>query len=228
MSAAWVTPEGFLCPMRWMVDFADAARFANASLRDARLDGEPRPDPRLVARRLGVTVISSPRHYLVGGVAQAALVGKRGVIRRAKDLRGSRLLFVLGHELGHLALMRSGHVVPSASVEAWCNAFAGALLVPRAPLAEAWGIGGDLGDVLERWPDVAPTCLALRVGEAGLASSVVVQGRSVRYARAERYDERAVVDVGVEASRLGSAVRPGVAKGWRLSEVRSRAAVVAA
>jgi hypothetical protein len=134
--------------------------------------------------------------------------------------------FAIAHELGHRVLVLTRRGVEGMDVESWSNAFAGALLVPDAALRAAWQIGHDLQDLIERYPNVAPTCLALRVGEARLADAVVVQGAAVRYVRSETAPTRELVELGREAARVGRVVRPGVAKAWRLADVARRAAVV--
>lgn len=202
--------------------FGHAQEMATLTLDEARLGAEVAPDPRLVAKRLGVVLATAPARAILGGVAQAGRLGSGFVIRRASGLPEPLARFAVAHELGHIAVMRHG--LTTADEEAWCNAYAGALLLPREPLAETWRRGHDLGDVLERWTNVPPTCVALRVGEAGLAGTLVVQGLAVRYTRGVRSHAPELVTLGAEAARTGRA-RSGVANAWRLADRAGRAAV---
>lgn len=202
----------------------DPSHAATRSLVEARMDGDPRPDPRLVAHRLGITIVSAPPRSILGGVAQIGRLGPGYLIRRARGLPVPQLIFAIAHELGHIAVRRFGLRVDHE--EAWANRFAGALLVPREPLTEAWARGGDVADALACWPSVPPTCIALRIGEAGLAETIVVQAGETRYARTEREPSQEAVRVGVQAARRGRAARSGIAKGWRMTDAPRRAAVV--
>lgn len=203
------------------VDFTDAASSAGAVLRAVRLDGDVRPDPRLVCRRLSVRLELVAPHTIRGGHA-ARYVGFGDRIIRRRGLPPWLDAWALAHELGHRTL--GARRVDDE--EGWCNAFAGSLLVPPEPLFDRWRRGHDLADLIECYPNVAPTCLALRVGEARLADTVVVQGVATRYVRAECEPSCELVALGVEAARSGRAHRPGVAKAWRMPEVPRRAAVV--
>jgi len=207
------------------IDFEDAAASAAATLKAARMDGEERPEPRLVCKRLGVRLELVAPHVLRGGhSARYSVVGDR-IIRR-RGLRPSWDAFLLGHELGHRYRRLAGRPHDDQE-EAWCNAFAGALLVPSETLFYRWHRGHDLGDLIEAYPNVAPTCLALRVGEARLADTIVVQGRQPRYVRAGVAPSPEMIDVAAEAARHGRATRAGVAKAWRMIDGPTRAAVVA-
>lgn len=204
--------------------FSDAEGWADAVAREARLDGDEAPDPRLIAKRLGVTLVSAPARSILGGVGQMGRLGDGYLIRRAAGLAPSHAAFVVAHELGHVTVRRLGLRVDDE--EAWANAFAGALLLPRSPLQRVWRRGCDLGDVLEAWPNVPPTCAALRIGEARLADTIVIQGRVARYVRGEIAPSPELIPVAIEAVRSGRASRPGIAKAWRLPEVPRRAALV--
>jgi hypothetical protein len=207
-----------------MIDFADADASAASVLRDACMDGDDAPDVRTVCRRLGVRLELVPPHVLRGNhAARYSAIGDR-IIRR-RGLPSHIDAFVLGHELGHRYCRQAGRPLDDLE-DRWCNAFAGALLVPSEPLSAQWRRGHDLADIIEAYPNVAPTCLALRLGEARLASTVVVQGRATRYVRAECPPSSEIVMLGVEAARLGRASRHGLAKAWRMPEVSRRAAVV--
>jgi len=205
-------------------DLDDPQAWAAAILREVAMDGDEAPDPRRVAKRLSVTIVSSPARSILGGYGQMGRLGDGWVIRRAAGLPLPVLLFTIGHELGHIAIRRYG--VRVADEEPWCNVFAGALLLPRDPLRHAWVRGGDLGDVIERWPNVSPTCAALRLGETRLAETMVIQGRAMRYVRMEAEPSQDLIALGVEAARAGRAARPGLAKAWKMPEVPRRAAVV--
>lgn len=203
------------------VDFIDAAASAASVLKAARLDGDGRPDARLVCRRLGVRLELVAPHVIRGGHA-ARYVGYGDRIVRRRGLPAWLDVWALAHELGHRTL--SGRSIEDE--EGWCNAFAGALLVPPEPLFDRWRRGHDLADVIEAYPNVAPTCLALRVGEARLAGTIVIQGSAPRYVRTDVDVRGDLITLGVEAARAGCAVRPGIAKAWRMPEVPRRAAVV--
>lgn len=206
------------------VDFEDATASAAATLRAARMDGEERPPVRVLCRRLEVKLELVAPHVIRGGHA-ARYVGLGDRIVRRRGLPPWLDSWALAHELGHRVLVTEERD-DVEDVEGWCNAFAGAVLVPREPLLARWRIGHDLADLIEAYPDIAPTCLALRVGEARIADAVVVQGRAVRYVRAGAPPTAELVTLGVEAARAGRAWKPGVAKAWRLPEVAQRAAVV--
>jgi hypothetical protein len=209
--------------MSRLVDFEDAAASAVATLREARMDGDRSPDVRLLCRRLGVRLELVAPHVLRGGhVARYTSIGDRIVRRRGLPPWLER--WWIAHELGHRWLARVGRAVEDE--EGYAHAFAGALLVPAEPLFDRWRRGHDLADLIEAYPDVAPTCLALRVGEARLAGTVVIQGVGVRYVRAEIEPSREMVALGTEAARAGHAIKPGIAKAWKLPEVARRAAVV--
>jgi hypothetical protein len=207
------------------IDFDDAAASAAATLRAGRLDGEPRPDVRLLCRRLAVRLELVPPYVLRGGhAARYSAVGDKIVRRRALPTHVDA--FVLAHELGHRWRYLAGVPFDEVREEHWCNAFAGALLVPGESLFTLWRRGHDLSDLMEAYPHVAATCLALRVGEARLAETVVVQGQAVRHIRASRAPGVELVALGVEAARSGRASSPGLARAWRMPEVPRRAAVI--
>lgn len=206
------------------VDFEDAQAWAESTLREVSLDGVDAPDPRRVAKRLGVTIVSAPAHTILGGQGQMGRLGDGWVIRRAAGLDLRALLFTVAHELGHITIRRNGLRVPDE--EPWSNVFGAALMVPREPLRDAWRRGFDLRDLAERWPSVGSTCLALRVGEARLADALVVQGRALRYVRMEAEPSQDLIEIGVEAVNSGHASRPGVARAWRISDAPRRAAVL--
>lgn len=206
-------------------DFDNASAAAEATLRTVRLDGEQAPDMRLLCRRLAVKLEVVAPFVLRGGHAgRYSAVGDRIVRRRG--LPAHLEAFVLAHELGHR--WRARLAIPfDESEERWCNAYAGALLVPLAPLFAVWHRGHDLADLIETYPNVAPTCLALRLGETRLARAVVVvQGRDVRHVRNTGAPGPGVVALGIEAARRGHASSPGLAKAWRMPESPNRAAVV--
>lgn len=195
------------------VDFEDAAASAAATLREARMDGDRAPDLRVLCKRLGVRLELVAPHVLRGNhAARYAAIGDRIVRRRG--LPPPRDAFLLGHELGHRYRRRAGYAFDDVE-EGWCNAFAGALLVPPEPLFDRWRRGHDLGDIIDAYPHVAPTCLALRVGEARLAGTVVVQGVGVRYVRADIGPSREIVQLGVEAARAAISGRPRGGSGAR-------------
>jgi hypothetical protein len=206
------------------INFDDAQAWAAATLREVAMDGDDAPDPRRVAKRLSITIVSAPARSILGGFGQMGRFGDGWLIRRAVGLPLPALLFTVAHELGHIAVRRYGLRVQDE--DPWANAFAGALLLPRDPLRLAWRKGGDLGDVVERWPNVAPTCAALRLGETGLAGTAVIQGRALRYIRMEAEPSQDLIALGVEAARAGRAMRPGIAKAWRMVDAPRRAAVV--
>lgn len=206
------------------IDFEDAAASAAALIRAKQMDGERSPNERVLCRRLGVRLELVAPHVLRGGhAARYSGVGDRIVRRRGLPPWLDR--WVIAHELGHRWRRQAG--LPfEESEEGWCNAFAGALLVPGEPLFDRWKIGHDLWDLVEGYPTVAPTCLALRVGETRLAETVVVQGLCPRYVRADHEVTRELVTLAVEAARCGRAAKPGIAKAWKMPEVPRRAALV--
>lgn len=176
-----------------------------------------------MCRRLEVRLELVAPHVLRGGhAARYSVIGDR--ISRRRGLPPFLDSFSLAHELGHRWLRKAGRVM-NEDEEAWCNAFAGALLVPHTPLVDLWRRGHDLGDLLAAYPNVSATCIALRIGEARLAETFVVQGEATRYVRANHAPSPDLVRLGVEAARRGRAFRAG-AKAWRMPEVPRRAAVV--
>jgi hypothetical protein len=208
--------------MFW-IDFEDAAASATSTLKAARMDGDEAPDARLLCKRLAVRLQLVPPHTLRGNhAARYSALGD--LIVRRRGLPPQVEGFMLGHELGHRYRRHAGHPYDH-SEELWCNAFAGALLVPDYALCDVWRRGHDLGDLVEMYPNVAPTCLALRVGEARLAQILIVQGTIARYVRSHCEPTPDLINLGVEAVHSGRAQRPGLAKAWRLPEAARRAAV---
>lgn len=190
------------------------------------MDGDPAPNLRLLCKRLPEPVrleLVSPFVLRGNHAARYSAIGDQ-IIRR-RGLEPWEDQWWLGHELGHRYRRRAGRPFDETE-EAWCNAFAGALLVPAEPLLRGWQIGHDLGDLIERFPSVAPTCLALRLGEAELAETAIVQGAALRYVRTHHVVAPEVLKLGIEAARRGCASRVGLGKAWRLPEVPRRAAVV--
>jgi hypothetical protein len=202
------------------VDFDDAASSAELTLRAVKMDGADRPSVRVVCRELGVRLELVAPHVIRGG-HHARYVGLGDRIVRRRGLPPWLDAWALAHELGHRALGR--RVVED--VEGWCDAFAGAMLVPAAGLFDRWRRSRDLTKLMATYPDVAPTCLALRVGETRLADVIVVQGRSLRYVRAAN-DVPSALTLGLEAMARGHASQDGVTA-WRMADAPRRAAVVA-
>jgi hypothetical protein len=211
--------------MQIAIDFEDAAACAAAVIAGAKMEGEERPDPVLVARAHGVPVYATDRRFMVGRIGDSAEVDGRQAIYVRKGVDGPLLLFTVAHELGHVCLRRWGRRVEGE--EAWCNAFAGALVLPHHALVEEWRRGGELRAVLRRWRHLPPTCVALRLGETHLADVFVVQQRALRYARAKVAPTPALLEVG-HATAAGARRRagPGI-RAARLSDGAVRAVVVA-
>lgn len=207
-----------------MVDFDDAETHAAAMLREARLDGDDTPNPRLVAKRVDVRLIRSPKHFMLGGgLGQRGMLDGRHVVRVRAGLSEHVERFVVAHELGHVAARRWNLRLDDE--EGWCNAFAGALMLPRRSVRSAWTKLGDLAEFVVHWPHVPPTCAALRLGEIRAADVYVVQGRQVIYARAEEVSGGDILRAASEALDIGSTERAGL-RAARLPEVARRAAVM--
>jgi len=207
------------------VDFDDAVASSAAFLRRLRMDGLHRPNLRRACREESIRLELVAPHVLRGGhLARYNPIGDSIVRRRGLDER--RDGFAIGHELGHRYWAKAGRPFGGEDEEAWCNVFAGALIMPREPLAAFWRRGHDLADLMEAYPHVSPTCIALRLGEARLAEVLVIQGTGLRYVRADVRPTDDLVQLGVEAARYGKAVRSGIGRGWRMADAFRRAAVI--
>ncbi len=198
--------------------------FAALALREARMDGDDRPDARLLCKRLGMTIVLSPASRFVGrNHAQVGTLDGRPIIRIRKGLAPWLERFNMLHEAAHVMLAR--WAVEREDEEEIANGMAGAMSIPRDSLRHVWRRGADLRDVIESWPDVGPTCCALRLGEGRFADTAVTVGRKVLYVRSERHIDRALVDLAAEASSGALAVFAG-ARAYPLADGRRRAAVV--
>lgn len=203
------------------IDYIDASADADRVLRSVRMDGAEQPDPRAICRDLGVRLELVAPHVLRGGHA-ARYTGFGDRIIRRRGMPPWMDAWAIAHELGHRTL--GARVIED--VESWCNAFAGALLVPASSLFVRWRRARSLASLFEAYPHIAPTCLSLRLGEARLADVVVVQGRTPRYVRTDRVIDSSAIDIGAEAARRGHASRAGVASAWKVADGTMRAAVI--
>lgn len=208
-----------------MQTIQDAEGHAEGLLRQLQMDGDDAPNPARIAKRLGVELLRAPRSSFVGrAFGQKARLGDRWIVRVRRGLSPRFERFVIAHELGHVIVDRDRPSAACEDEEQWCNVFAGALVLPRDPLRAAWRRSGELEELLERFPHVGPTCVALRLGELRLADVYVIERQRVAWARAERVPSREVLSLAATATRAGSAIRPGM-RAVRLLDAPSRAAV---
>jgi hypothetical protein len=103
--------------------WSDPKVAARAILAEARLDGAERPDPFLVAKRLGVV-----RGDLHGRDAQSGIVGGTYFVRLRRGLEADHERSTLAHMLGRIPLERRGLTVADES--AWSDAFGAELTTP--------------------------------------------------------------------------------------------------
>lgn len=146
--------------------------------------GEP-ADPRRVARAL---------HVRIRRWEDRLLRGKRGLIwwphgrssppeiAIAKRLPIAQEPWVLAHELGELRLDEMG--LHDEHVEAWANAIAACILMPRAAFKRAVREHGINIQALAVEHAVDQTATAIRLGEVGAVDAAVVVTPGRVYARA--------------------------------------------
>jgi hypothetical protein len=207
-----------------MAEMEEIEGYARLALTEARMDGDDRPSPRLLCKRLGITIVTAPRGTLVGrNFAQTGTLNGQPLVRVRRGLPPWLEAFHLLHEATHILLKRWR--VEREDEEEIANGVAGAIAVPRDPLRRVWRRGEDLRDVIEAWPDVGPTCCALRVGEARLADSIVTIGSRVIYARSERPADARLLEVAAEAARGVAIIRNGLGA-YPLADGKRRAAVL--
>jgi hypothetical protein len=206
-------------------DFESAERAATDAAWRAREQSE-RPDPVAVVQGLGGRVLRAPRRFLPFTRADFGFRDGKPIVRVRDDLSPAETEFCVAHECGHFVVRL--FAVKTTDEERFANLFAGALLVPRPALLEAWRAHGEIRPIIRQWSHVPQTCVALRVGETSCASVFVTQSRSIRYTRArtsQREDE--ILAIGAHAARRGSVRRSGL-RAVRLRDGVERAAVVAA
>lgn len=201
----------------------DADSCAEAALRLVRLDGHDSPDPALVARRLGVALFVAPKSARWAELGERAIVNGEERIYVRSGLSPQVRNLVIGHELGHVIVARWRMTMAKPIEEQWCNRFGASLLAPSRSVRSAWR--GDVHAFCARWPHVPSTCMALRIGEARLASVFVTEGRNVRYARATCPPPGDVADLARRALAENRIERPGI-RAARLPDVRRRVAIV--
>lgn len=196
----------------------DAEAVAGAVLRDVRLDGAERPCPRLVARRWKIGVYFAPRSVRWSEIAERTRVRGEDRIYIRTGLSPQFQAHVLGHEIGHVAVARLGLRLDDE--EAFCNHFGGALIAPEPAVWRTWRSCERVDQMVAEWPEVTPTCIALRVGEVRCADVWIVERGAVLYARGRARSARPIV-------KAARGARHPELSACRLSDGSSRVAVVA-
>lgn len=198
--------------------------YAALALREAAMDGDDAPDPRVFCKRIGVMVVRSPRSRFIGrNHAQVGVLDGRPVIRVRHGLPAWLERFYMLHEASHVLLARWG--VQRMDEEQIANGMAGAISMPLDALRRAWRKGEDLRDVMERWSEVGQTCCALRVGEARLADTAITIGRRVIYKRSDQPIDAPLLEYAARAS-TGEPVVSERVRAYPLADGKRRAALV--
>jgi hypothetical protein len=175
---------------------------AEATYRRAGLDpGEAADLVELAERLLGAGAVRAVHGGALPGAAALARVGSSWCVFVRARLPEQRVLFAVGHELGH-------HVLGADAPEWACDAFAGALLAPRqAYLRAAREIGPNWSALAERF-HCSESWSALRWGEVIGTPTALIAPLSVRV-RGEPY---AWPERPSELRALALAPRPGLAR----------------
>ncbi len=208
-----------------IVTLEDADAIAGCVLREVSLDGDDHPNVRLVARRWGAQVYFAPRTVKWAHQAEWIRVNGQDRIYVRSTLPEEDRTHPIAHELGHVAIERFALRI-DGDIERWCNRFGSALLCPANSVSTAWRrLGHDLRAVIDSWPLVPPTAIAMRVAECASVAMYVVQGRTVRYSFAETPATKDVIQAARQAVTDDSVQRPGL-RSARLRDGRDRAAVI--
>lgn len=180
------------------------------------------PGAVAIARRLSIPIRRVDGRIIRGVDAERVKLHGRDEIFVRHGLTEPRLQWVVGHELGELRLAEIDYREPD--IEQLADAFAAALLMPRAAFREAAVERGD--DLAELALDFAvdQTATALRLAETRCAEAVVVVCPSRIYARGP---EGFALPPERELRRGALAAMPGV-RSVRLTDARRRTAYVAA
>ena len=207
-----------------MIEQWDAEAYAAAVLRLCGLDGVDSPNAAVVAKRLKIGIYWAEPGTLEDKAELTPLEGGGWAIRVRRDLDTPALWFAIAHELGHLFQRKLRLVAPDE--ESFANQFAAALLLPREPLRFAWRQSRDLEVAIAAFPAVPATCVALRLGEAGLADVFVVEAGQIKHARTnDNTSPDGIVALASRAIRAGRVALPGL-HAVRLPDGHKRAAVV--
>lgn len=97
----------------------------------------PIPDLIDTLESRGIMVIVSPIDAGKKFDGLAGSIGQKPLVVVSEEWSGDRQRFTLAHELGHLVL--HGRLPDNADEEAACNHFAGAFLLPKSAVHEAFG-----------------------------------------------------------------------------------------
>ncbi len=205
------------------VDFRDVSLCAARVLGEARMTGVRSPDAFAVAEALRIKLVCvSPA--AMADPSQLLFNGDRAVLRLREGVTPLTLRFLVAEGIGHWWLATRRLVRPYES--AWCRSFAGNLLAPDLPLRMSWDRTRDVVSTCRRFPGAPPTSVALRLFEAGIASSVfVLQQSRVRYARGAEPLPEDIMWANADALCTGRSARAGLRAG-RLADGPGRVAVV--
>lgn len=213
-------------------EYRHARATAELVLAERGFAGRERPCPLEVCDSHDIPVHFVEPRFLVGRVTDGIFnrqTNSYDIYCRAGPLDPVKR-FRIAHELGHYIwrVRAFAASMSAASVEAWCNAFAGALLIRSELLRLAWRAFGTVQAILRRWAHVPQTAVAMRIGEEELAAVWITQRDGIRHDRdliASGRRSSDVLALGERAVSRGSARFSGF-YGKRLDDGIRRATVL--
>lgn len=160
----------------------DFDRSVSRLLESGHCDAWDLPLPSTIAAALGL------RYEIAHGLEAHGILADGG-IQVSASLATRERIFAGAHELGHHVALSEGWGLEGRELEAACDRFAAALLMPRQPFLAALARFGDDWPEVAACFDVSETAAFLRAGEVTSRSVAVVAERVRARGELERHTE---------------------------------------